>query len=169
MYMQEMLLRHKSIRKQTAPLYSSSTLRQSTQPFGLQHTPRSQEGLVSAPLVGTGAKTPPLWNRAFIPDVLLFLHLHLLQKQGSTHLLWKKGDEPSSKGVLPEVGGKYLPSCCWSEGEISAGHWLSNPLYPCTGNSQGPVLGTDTWHLGIPSWGAVPPLSPMEETGNSLC
>lgn len=140
MYMQEMFSRYKSIRKQTAPLHPSSALRQSTQTFGLSTL---SEVLVWAPLVGTEDKSPPLWNKAFIPNVLLFLHLCLLQEQGSkTPTLKERRWAFKVKESCQRWGVNTPPLVAGLEVKSHQGTGFQTPLCPCRGSSQGPPWGT---------------------------
>jgi len=78
--MGEMFLRYKCVKKANSIIFIPA--RQNAQTFVLSTLPRGQV-LVWTPPAGTGARSPPLWNRALILNVLLFLQHHLLQKQSS--------------------------------------------------------------------------------------
>lgn len=101
-----MFLRHKSIRKQTAPLYPSSTLRQSPQPSGLSTLPEASRGWFEHPQ-WVQEPSPLHSGTELSSQMFCSSSICIFKSRAQNHLLWKKGHEPSSKGLLPEVGDKY--------------------------------------------------------------
>lgn len=154
MYVEEMLWRYKSIKKTNSPFLPQfkGKERQNTQTFGL----RGQEVLLWAPLVGSRAKCPPPWNRALTPNVLLFLYLCLLQKQGSKTPTLEERRWAFKWGNLAR-GGRYFLAAGVKVALTFKPLWiLAHPEAPRI------LLGADP--LGIPSWGAGPSTGTVQET-----